>query len=148
MVRVQAGRGGMDRSGSADEDAPFPSGAVAQAGGCHSQERAATHRPWHPCLSLDPLGSLSHVGKHIECGATSFGLHQGRDDLARVPRECQFHAQRERLMASRAIERQLAHVEENSVRRAYARGEHWDERVRMMTWWADRLDELRECDLK
>ncbi|CAH1655071.1 MULTISPECIES: integrase arm-type DNA-binding domain-containing protein [unclassified Chelatococcus] len=42
-----------------------------------------------------------------------------------------------------AIERQLAHVEENSVRRAYARGEHWDERVRMMAWWADRLDELR-----
>ncbi|CAH1649511.1 hypothetical protein CHELA1G11_14260 [Hyphomicrobiales bacterium] len=30
-----------------------------------------------------------------------------------------------------AIERQLAHVEENSVRRAYACGEHWDERVRM-----------------
>jgi len=42
-----------------------------------------------------------------------------------------------------AIERQLAHVEENSVRRAYARGEHWDERVRMMVWWADRLDGLR-----
>lgn len=35
-----------------------------------------------------------------------------------------------------AIERQLAHVEPNDVRRAYARGEHWDERVRMMTWWA------------
>ncbi|CAH1689934.1 Putative protein IntB [Hyphomicrobiales bacterium] len=46
-----------------------------------------------------------------------------------------------------AIERQLAHVEENSARRAYARGEHWDERVRMMTWWADYLDELREGDL-
>ncbi|CAH1660068.1 Phage integrase family protein [Chelatococcus asaccharovorans] len=46
-----------------------------------------------------------------------------------------------------AIERQLAHVEENSVRRAYARGEHWDERVRMMAWWADRLDELREGSL-
>ncbi len=42
-----------------------------------------------------------------------------------------------------AIERQLAHVEENDVRRAYARGEHWDERVEMMQWWADRLDELR-----
>lgn len=42
-----------------------------------------------------------------------------------------------------AIERQLAHVEGNEVRRAYARGEHWDERVRMMQWWADRLDELR-----
>ncbi|CAH1659294.1 hypothetical protein CHELA1G11_12769 [Hyphomicrobiales bacterium] len=42
-----------------------------------------------------------------------------------------------------AIERQLAHVEENSVRRANARGEPWDERVRMMAWWADRQDELR-----
>jgi integrase len=42
-----------------------------------------------------------------------------------------------------AIERQLAHVEGNAVRRAYARGEHWDERVRMMQWWADRLDGLR-----
>ena len=28
-------------------------------------------------------------------------------------------------------------------RRAYARGEHWDERVRMMTWWADYLDSLK-----
>ena len=42
-----------------------------------------------------------------------------------------------------AIERQLAHVEGNDVRRAYARGEYWDERVRMMNWWADYLDELR-----
>jgi integrase len=43
-----------------------------------------------------------------------------------------------------AIERQLAHIEGNDVRRAYARGEHWDERVRMMQWWADYLDQLRE----
>jgi len=42
-----------------------------------------------------------------------------------------------------AIERQLAHVENNDVRRAYARGEHWDERVRMMQWWADYLDTLK-----
>lgn len=42
-----------------------------------------------------------------------------------------------------AIERQLAHVENNDVRRAYARGEHWDERVRMMAWWADYLDSLK-----
>lgn len=26
-----------------------------------------------------------------------------------------------------AVERQLAHIEGNDVRRAYARGEHWDE---------------------
>jgi integrase len=41
-----------------------------------------------------------------------------------------------------AIERQLAHVENNDVRRAYARGEFWEERVRMMQWWADYLDSL------
>lgn len=42
-----------------------------------------------------------------------------------------------------AIERQLAHVESNLVRRAYARGLHWEERVRMSEWWAGYLDELR-----
>lgn len=41
-----------------------------------------------------------------------------------------------------AIERQLAHIENNNVRRAYARAEHWEERVKMMQWWADYLDEL------
>ena len=42
-----------------------------------------------------------------------------------------------------AIERQLAHVDGNNVRRIYARGEYWDERVRMMQAWSDQLDELR-----
>ncbi|MEG3124894.1 tyrosine-type recombinase/integrase [Sphingomonas sp. GB1N7] len=42
-----------------------------------------------------------------------------------------------------AIERQLAHVDANSVRRVYARGEYWDERVRMMQAWSDELDRLR-----
>ena len=42
-----------------------------------------------------------------------------------------------------AIERQLAHVDTNQVRRAYARGEYWDERVEMMQRWSDYLDQLR-----
>jgi integrase len=42
-----------------------------------------------------------------------------------------------------AIERALAHVEKNEVRRAYARGEHWDERVRLADWWAGYLDDLK-----
>jgi hypothetical protein len=46
-----------------------------------------------------------------------------------------------------AIERQLAHVENNDVRRAYARSEHWDERVTMMQWWADYLDALKDASL-
>jgi integrase len=43
-----------------------------------------------------------------------------------------------------AIERQLAHVDHDRVRRACARADFWDERVRMMTWWADRCVELRQ----
>jgi integrase len=41
-----------------------------------------------------------------------------------------------------AIERQLAHIEANSVRRAYARADFWEERVKMMQWWADKCEEL------
>lgn len=42
-----------------------------------------------------------------------------------------------------AIERQLSHVEGDEVRRAYARAEHWKERIKMMQWWANYLDELK-----
>jgi integrase len=43
-----------------------------------------------------------------------------------------------------AIERQLAHMEENDVRRAYMHAaEFWNERVEMMQVWADHLDQLR-----
>jgi integrase len=43
-----------------------------------------------------------------------------------------------------AIERQLAHMEENDVRRAYMHAaEFWSERVQMMQVWADYLDQLR-----
>lgn len=42
-----------------------------------------------------------------------------------------------------AIERALAHIENNDVRRAYLRAEFWEERVAMAQWWADLLDELR-----
>ncbi|WP_247743385.1 site-specific integrase [Shimia sp. R10_1] len=43
-----------------------------------------------------------------------------------------------------AIERALAHVEKNEIRRAYARGQHWEERVKLAEWWADKLDDLRQ----
>ena len=43
-----------------------------------------------------------------------------------------------------AIERALAHQDPDAVRRAYARGEHWPERVSMMQWWADQLDAWRD----
>jgi integrase len=36
-----------------------------------------------------------------------------------------------------AIERQLEHVDNDGIRRAYACANFWEERVRMMAWWAD-----------
>jgi integrase len=41
-----------------------------------------------------------------------------------------------------AIERQLAHVEGNSVRAAYNHAQHIPERKKMMQAWADYLDGL------
>lgn len=43
-----------------------------------------------------------------------------------------------------AIERQLAHADGNAVRKAYTRGQYWDERVRMMQHWSDHLDHLKD----
>ena len=42
-----------------------------------------------------------------------------------------------------AIECQLAHVDNDSVGRAYARADFWEERVRMTAWWAERCEEMR-----
>ncbi|MEZ5713425.1 MAG: integrase arm-type DNA-binding domain-containing protein [Sphingobium sp.] len=42
-----------------------------------------------------------------------------------------------------AIERALAHGDEDRVRAAYHRGAHWKERVDMAQWWSDHLDMLR-----
>jgi integrase len=51
----------------------------------------------------------------------------------------------ERMFDPDAIERQLAHAERDPVRAAYNRAKHWPERVEMMAWWADHLDELRKA---
>ncbi len=40
------------------------------------------------------------------------------------------------------IERQLAHAERNTVRKAYNHAEYLPERMKMMQWYADRVDEL------
>jgi integrase len=43
-----------------------------------------------------------------------------------------------------AIERQLAHLDDNKIRRIYHRTDYWEDRVAMMKWWADKCDELRD----
>lgn len=66
---------------------------------------------------------------------TSHGFRASASTLLNEP--CKWSAD--------AIERQLAHIDRNAVRRVYARGTFWDERVAMMTWWSDYLDELRSA---
>ena len=41
------------------------------------------------------------------------------------------------------IERCLAHVEQNKVRKAYHRAEYLEGRREMLQWWADHLDQLK-----
>jgi integrase len=45
-----------------------------------------------------------------------------------------------------AVERQLAHVDNDAVRRAYARRDYREERARMMNWWAEKCHELQGVD--
>lgn len=49
----------------------------------------------------------------------------------------------ERGFRSDVIERQLAHIEGNKVRRVYNRAQYWPERVEMMNKWSELLDEFR-----
>lgn len=42
-----------------------------------------------------------------------------------------------------AIERALAHGHSDKVRGIYARGQHWDERIKMAQWWSDYLDRIK-----
>ncbi|MDQ9168990.1 tyrosine-type recombinase/integrase [Oxalobacteraceae bacterium R-40] len=46
------------------------------------------------------------------------------------------------------IERQLAHIEPNAVRRTYNHAEHFAERVKMMQQWADMLDKWSKSGIQ
>lgn len=45
------------------------------------------------------------------------------------------------------IEHQLAHAPDDAIRAAYNRGQRWEQRVRMMQWWSDRLDTHEKAGL-
>jgi integrase len=48
------------------------------------------------------------------------------------------------LFNSAAIEMQLSHIDKNAIRAAYNRAIFMDERRRLMQWYADRLDAIRD----
>jgi integrase len=45
--------------------------------------------------------------------------------------------------SSDVIEKCTAHEPKNKVRAAYNRAEYWNQRVTLMQWWADFLDEQK-----
>ena len=53
-----------------------------------------------------------------------------------------------RMWSVDAVERALAHTEQNKVKGAYDRGDRFEERTRLMQWWADYLDTVAKAPNK
>jgi integrase len=87
----------------------------------------------HRCMSENTLNAAL---RRLGYGTAEMSAHGFRAGASSMLNESGF-------WNPDAIERQLAHVDEDAVRRAYARSDFWDERVRMMAWWAGRCEELR-----
>jgi len=51
-----------------------------------------------------------------------------------------------RMWSGDAVERALAHTEQNKVKGAYDRGDRFEERMRLMQWWADYLDRVADAN--
>ena len=77
-----------------------------------------------------PFRHSAGFGKRIEYWIVGLMLKQGMDVY--LP-----------LVDDDAIEAQLAHADQNNVRRTYNHATYFDERRAMMQDWADRLDEWR-----
>jgi integrase len=92
-------------------------------------------RSWHRPISENTLNAALRRLGYDKTELTVHGLRSTASSL--LNESGKWHAD--------AIERQLAHQEQNEVRGAYTHAaEFWQERVRMMHWWASHLDGLRE----
>jgi integrase len=92
-------------------------------------------RSWHRPISDNTLNAAL---RRLGYDKTELTVHGLRSTASVMLNESgKWHAD--------AIERQLAHQEANEIRGAYTHAaEFWQERVRMMRWWAEELDRLRE----
>ena len=92
-------------------------------------------RSWHRPISD---GTLNAALRRMGYDKTEMTAHGFRSTASTLLNESgRWHGD--------AIERQLAHQEEDETRAAYNHAEFWSERVDMMEWWANYLDELRCC---
>jgi integrase len=98
------------------------------------------HTSWHRPISD---GTLNAALRRLGYDKTQMTAHGFRSMASTLLNESRRSDGRRR-WDSDAIERQLAHQEEDEVRGAYNSAEYWEERVPMMQWWADHLDDLRK----
>lgn len=92
-------------------------------------------RSWHRPISDNTLNAALRRLGYDKTELTTHGLRSTASTF--LNESGKWHAD--------AIERQLAHQETNEIRGAYIHAaEYWQERVRMMGWWADELDRLRD----
>lgn len=84
-----------------------------------------SNRPWDHMPTETPLAAIKRAGY--------------RDRMVTHGFRALFstNANESKLFDHDAIERHLAHVPTNKGRAAYNRAKYWDERVKMMNWWAD-----------
>jgi integrase len=88
--------------------------------------------------TLKPMSenTLNQALRRMSFSAEEMTSHGFRSTFATLANECGlWHAD--------AIERALAHIDNDTVRRAYARSEYWEERVRLAEWWAEYLAEVK-----
>ena len=120
-----------------DHNVPLPAQAIKLLEGLRKISGGAEYlfpslRSWHRPMSDNTLNAaLRRMGYSGEI-MTAHGFRASFSTLANESGQWN----------PDAIEASLAHVERNEVRKAYNRGQYWDERVRLADWWATLLDDL------
>ena len=143
MEGVRSRNGGLDDTSREDENAPSPQGPSHRSGSSDVAELApitGDGKFLFPSIrSVErPItdNTLNAALRRLGFGKEEVSAHGFRATASTLLNEMgKWHPD--------AIERQLAHVESSDVRRAYARGTHWDERVKMMRHWSNYLDSLQ-----
>ncbi|MEP4249130.1 tyrosine-type recombinase/integrase [Tateyamaria sp.] len=121
-----------------DHNVPLPEQAIALLGQLRALNIKGDYlfpslRTWTRLMSENTLNAALRRMGYSGVDMTAHGFRASFSTLANESD----------LWNPDAIERALAHVDKNEVRRAYARGEHWEERVKLADWWAGYWNELQ-----
>lgn len=87
--------------------------------------------------------TLNAALRRLGFGSDEISAHGFRSTASTLLNEALDPKTQKPMWSADAIEKALAHGDEDKVRAAYHRGVHWQERVAMAQWWSDYLDTLR-----